>query len=342
MRLFMMVLVVSIATGSMAQSTGTRARVHTKAAAPATSTQASTALTPASLHTDSLNYGDDVKRIYAGDFEHVRFARGSAETSILASKYMMEFADRCSSYLPKNAVEIMTQECSQEQWSVNGYGNEMPGTRHCISYRTVGTGKYADPDVYDLEKHLDNETASNMLGDMLAGMKSGDAAGGMRRMTDVAVYMSSDMGKLLNENGCSSAGTMRFQANLIRFGWDKEPIRMAGALTLASATAEPAKKQNYGKLVDSLISDESQAWMMNRYAEGSAITSRVAQDAQGRPSEVDAAYSYMSMGKEFRGSVRVTFRDGTPECLYFSDFPSTCRAASPRVISAYERNQFAN
>ncbi|HEV2710650.1 MAG TPA: hypothetical protein VGU67_10585 [Edaphobacter sp.] len=341
MRLFMVVLFISIASGSMAQSTATRTRTRTKTTAPG-APQATAALTPASLHTDSLNYGDDVKRIYAGDFEHVRFARGSAETSILASKYMMEFADRCTTYLPKDKVEIMTQECSQEQWSVNGYGNEMPGSRHCISYQTVGTGKYADPNVYDLEKHLDDENASNMLGGMIAGMKSGDAAGGMRRMTDVAIYMSSDMGKLLNENGCASAGTMRFQANLIRFGWGKDPIQMPGGLALASATVGPVGHQNYKKLVDSLILDESQAWMMNRYAEGSAITSRVMQDAQGRPDEVDAAYSYMSMGKEFRGSVRVTFRNGTPECLYFSDFPDTCRAASPRVISAYERNQYTN
>jgi hypothetical protein len=37
----------------------------------------------------------------------------------------------------------------------------------------------------------------------------------------------------------------------------------------------------------------------------------------------------------------VSFKDGAPDCLYFSDAPDNCRAASQRVISAYEKNAYA-
>jgi hypothetical protein len=37
----------------------------------------------------------------------------------------------------------------------------------------------------------------------------------------------------------------------------------------------------------------------------------------------------------------VSFKDGIPDCLYFSDAPDNCRAASQRVISAYEKNAYA-
>ena len=343
------------AHGLMAQSrpagtTGARPATPTaKPAAPAAKPAAPAvpvaALTPTGLRTDSLNYGDDVKRIYVGDFEHVKFKHESTESSVLTEGYMNGFADRCTEYLPKNKVEIMTQECAQEGWSVNGYGAEVAGSRHCISYRTVGTGKYADPAVYDLVKRLDAAMAGDMLGNLMTGYKNGDPAGGMKKMTDIAVYAVADMTKLIEENGCSNAKMTRFQENLIRFGWGKEPIRMpGGAEAVAAATAPaagPAKNQNYKKLVDDLIADESRAWMMNQYQPGSVVTSNVAMDAQGRAYEVDAGYSYVSMGRPYKGTVRVTFRNGTPECLYFSDFPQTCRAPSPRVISAYEKQQYA-
>jgi hypothetical protein len=201
--------------------------------------------------------------------------------------------------------------------------------------------------VYDLDKRLDAAMAGNMLGNMMGGMKAGgDLTGGMKKMTDVAVYASKDMDKLLQENGCSGPTITRLQANLLRFGGGKEAIRMPGGAAAVAApvaaTTGPFKDQNYKRLIDDMIAEESQAWMMNRYEKGSVSTSHVARDAQGRPSEVAAGYSYMAMGREYKGSVRMTFSDGLPECLYFSDFPTTCRAPSPRVISAYEKRQYAD
>jgi hypothetical protein len=126
----------------------------------------------------------------------------------------------------------------------------------------------------------------------------------------------------------------------------QSPGTRSGAAALASATsaAGPAKEQDYKRLIDDLIAEESRAWMMNRYTPGSVTTNRVMKDPQGRAAEVDAGYGFSNgmSGGQYKASVRVTFKDGLPECLYFSDFPTSCRAPSPRIISAFEKNQYAN
>jgi hypothetical protein len=353
-RIWMMAAVLAAAEIGWGQGTGTRPGTSTapktastaaKPGATTTSAAQGAALTPASLKTDGLNYADDVVRIYVGDFEHVRLKRGGPEIGLLVGGYMNAFSERCDQYLPKNKVEIMRQECSQEAWSVNGYGVEVAGSRHCVSYRSVGTGRYADPEVYALNAQTDAAMAGNMLGDFMSGMKGGDPASGMRKVTDIAAYAGPDMATLIQNNGCVSAAMVRFQANFLRFGEGKEAIRMPGGAAVVASVASsagPGKEQNYKRLIDDLIADESKAWMMNRYQPGSASTTREMKDAQGRAAEVDASYGFTGMGGQYKGSVRVTFKDGTPECLYFSDFPTSCRAPSPRVISAYEKNQYAN
>ena len=306
MRVLLALLVSGLLTlPAEGQINGAKAGATKSERAAAPQTQADS-MTPAALRTDALNYGDDLKRIYVGDFEHVRFTRAGTELAALVSSYMTTYSQDCSGFLPKNKVEIMKQECSHEEWMVNGYGLEQPGSRHCTVYRTVGTGRYADPQVYDLQKHLDIATAGSMVGDMVSAMKQGgDLASGMKKMTDVMIYAGSDMPHLLQDNGCSSPRTMRLQANMIRFGWGKEPIRMAGGAAAVGdadpSAGSPSKEQNYNHLLDDLIVEESKAWMMNRYQQGSVRTGEIIRDEQGRPSEVQAVYSYMGMGRVFSG-----------------------------------------
>jgi hypothetical protein len=42
-----------------------------------------------------------------------------------------------------------------------------------------------------------------------------------------------------------------------------------------------------------------------------------------------------------RGRVTVSFKDGSPDCLYFSDNPDSCRLPAAGVVSAYEKNAYA-
>jgi len=339
MRILPLILLVCGAGATAQHTTTSKSTPH-----PATPRAAqSNALTAASLKTDTLNYGDDVKRIYVGDFEHVTFKPDSTEFGLMVGGYMGEYSESCEQYLPKDKVEIMTTECATEQVTRNGYGVEV--SRSCVSYRTVGTGRYADPQVYSLERKLDAGMAAGMMNSMFSamGQRGGDPAGGMKQMTDVAVYVKQDMSHFLDDNGCAAPATMRFQANMLRFGRGEQPIKMAGAAAaMAAGSTALAKGQNYSKLVDDLIAAESHAWMLNRYEQGSAQVSTVQRDPSGVPREVDAAYSFQMMGSRAAGKVRVTFENGAPACLYFSDFPTTCRAPSPGVVSAYKRNQYAD
>lgn len=334
MRVFILIASVLMAANAAAQNTGASAK------------QGASSLGPSSLRTDGLNFGDDLTRIYVGDFGRVGFARDGMELSMLVSQYMSTFSRTCAGELPKDKVEIMSQECAREAWTVNGFGVEQPGSRHCVDYRTVGTGRYADPEVYRLHKQLDASSARAMMGGVFGAMKQGgDPARGMRRMTDIAVYAKNDIPQLVQVNGCSSPALKRLQANLIRFGEGKDPIVMpGGAAALAAklpAAEAPLKSQNYQRLIDDLITEQSQAWMMNQYQPGSVRTGQPTRDAQGRPNEIGASYAFAAMGKPYSGRVRLTFADGVPQCLYFSDLPDSCRVPSPRIISAYRKNHYA-
>ena len=80
---------------------------------------------------------------------------------------------------------------------------------------------------------------------------------------------------------------------------------------------------------------------MNHYQSGSISDPIVSHDPRGFPVRVMARYTYFSPQGRQTGRLTVSFKDGTPDCLYFSDAPDTCRAASQRVISAFEKNAYA-
>ena len=149
---------LAVATAA-AQQQVTPAAAKTKGGNAAAPAAQSGALTPSSLHTDNLNYGDDIKRIYVGDFDHVSIKRDSTTFSLMVSSYMTEYSKSCDRYLPKDKVQIMKTVCSSQVATVNQYGTEVDA-RRCTSYETVGTGRYADPRVYSLQKTLDSGTTA--------------------------------------------------------------------------------------------------------------------------------------------------------------------------------------
>src|SRR5262249_14729446 len=132
-----------------------------------------------------------------------------------------------------------------------------------------------------------------------------------------------------------------------RFARNEPGLRLGGGETLASigparpAPGTPFKDSDYTKLLDDLILEQSKAWMMNRYFPGSLSGVAVsARDREGRPQEIVAQYGFESVKGRTNGNVKLTFSDGLPQCLYFSDFPTTCRAPSPRIVTAYENNKY--
>jgi hypothetical protein len=308
--------------------------------------QTAAKLDPASFSAKGLNYEKEVTALYLGDFAHARLERDSLEFDTLFGSYLSAFARRCSEYLPKNKVEMTRSECAREQYSVDRYGNRVGGSS-CIEYRQVGTGLYADPDLYAAQKQVDAEAGRNMVRDTFKSMAGKDPMSAALHTLDAAGSVGNDMDSLLGMNACASPGLKRFQDNMMRFALGQPPMRLAGGETLASiAPPKPApgaafKDSNYTKLLDDLVSEHSQVWMVNRYVRGSASGVTVSsRDGLGRPSKIVGQYLFEGLSGRSKGSVTVQFADGLPQCLYFFDFPTTCRSPSRRIITAYENGGY--
>ena len=341
-------LVASLAAPAAAQTQRPAPR-PAAAAAKSTAPAKPASTAPARFSAAGLNNEDDLLRIYSGDFQSVRLDRTSVEFMSIISSYMNDYARDCKQFLPANKVEITKQVCTQTSTPVNRYGNPV-GASTCVSYETVGTGFYADPQLYAAEQAVDAESAKKMLGNMM-GMLTGKGGTGAnpltmpQQMTDQLVAVGTEMQTLIHTNACGSRGLENFQSNLIRFANGDNPMKFAGAVAsgpASTATAgAPAKDTNFARLLDDLVAANARGWMMNRYQPGSITDPIVSRDPLGHPVRVMAQYSYAGMQGTQRGRVTVSFKDGSPDCLYFSDAPDTCRLPAAGVVSAYEKNVYA-
>lgn len=303
-------------------------------------------LTPTSLKVDGLTYGREIDRIYWGDFEHVHIDRSGLEFGLMMSSYMHDFGVVCAAALPKNKVQIMAQECTQQSYWVNGYGVERPGSRTCTQYRTYGTGVYADPALYNANQSEDGKMATAMLGKLGSVLtKTGDAGinaamGNYMQTMDVAREageFKSDLQLLLHNNTCGGAPLKRFEKNLIAYATNRPPIRMAGIPT----SSGPSRDSDYQTLLDDLVNEQSRAWMLNRFLRNSISNVSVnRRDNAGHPLSISANYAYQGMRGRAEGKVELRFEDGAPHCLVFSDVPDTCRAVSHRLAAAYEDGKY--
>jgi hypothetical protein len=317
------------------------ARAQPQSPSPSTSAE----LGPASFSAKGLNYQTELTGLYLGDFAHARLQRDSMEFDLLFGNYLSAFARRCSAYLPANKVEMTRTECAREQYSVNRYGART-GASTCIEYRQVGTGLYADPDLYAAQQQVDAEVARNMLRDTFRGASGNNPMGTAMRSVDAATSVGRDMDALFEKNSCTSPGVKRFQDNMMRFALGQPPLRLAGGETLASIAPKKSsgaafKDSNYTRLLDDLIAENSQGWMLNRYVRGSvsgvSVSSR---DALGRPSKIVGSYLFDGSKGRNKGSATVQFSDGLPQCIFFFDFPTTCRTPSRRIITTYEEGRY--
>ncbi len=305
-------------------------------------------LTPSSFSTEGLNLETELKAIYLGDFANARLERSDHIFLSALGSYLYAFGNRCKAYLPKNRVQMTKPVCVREQYQVNGWGVKV-GPSTCVEYERRGTGVYADRALYSVHQRLDAEAAQNMVRDTfgaLLGRGGGNPMGGAVGVIDAANTVGNDMTRLLQINSCSSAGLKRFQENMRRFGDGLAPLRLPGNPTLTSASPKPTSAKvtgsaNYTKLVDDLIAENSRGWMMNRYSRGSATNVRVtSRDSSGRPAMITSDYVFSGFNGRSRGSVRIEFRKGLPHCMYFFDYPNTCRSPSRRIVTAFENGSY--
>ncbi len=191
------------------------------------------------------------------------------------------------------------QRCDGERYGVNRYGARV-GPSTCLHYTEEGTGLYADPALYAAKTKLDAIVASNALHEAFRYMwqaQSNPAAPAMNILSQIQTSKS-DMNELLKLNGCATPGLKRFQQNLLLFALGKQPIRLSspgGTLTASEppVLAAPGSNQNYNKLLDDLISEQSKTWLFNRFVRGSVSGAVVShRDSAGHPSKIVARYLF--------------------------------------------------
>lgn len=288
--------------------------------------------------------GAVVRSIFQGSFEDIAVAPGSTEISALSSGYMQQFYRQCAKHIA-DPVELTRQKCASETVTRNGYGMEI--SRVCSSYRTVGTGVYAERSLYRAvnSRGVDQMGASmRTVMDMMKG--GGNPLAAAANMVNVAKAYNEAGADAVASNACGGAPLERFRENLENFltgkpGVQPDGSRAMGVAMLPAAPGETYRDSNYGRLLEDLVSDASRGWAFNRYMAGSVQGARVTErDAAGRPAKVVASYRFQGMGGLESGGVTLDFVEGLPRCLYFSDAPGACRALNTRVVADYINGKY--
>ena len=324
------------------------------AGSPAPSTTSGAPSTPpavaeASPAADSFKAGGLINEpslaaIYRGDFSQSAIDHEGPLLLAAMQGYLTSFAQRCRAYLPPNKVEMMSQECATESVTTNGYGVEV--SRYCIEWVNVPTGLFADPELYAAKNELERTQAADAVRTALQLLTTGNPIGTAMGMVSQVQGARNDMERVIEMNACGGPGLKRFGENLRRFALNLTPLKLEGqpasspAPSPSRAAALPAE-QDFARFVDDLIVDQSRSWVVNRYQAGSVGAANVvSRDAQGRPSRIEATYSFAGFNGPTSGSLVLTFVDGAPNCIYFFDSPA-CRAPSRAIVTAYLDGRYA-
>lgn len=298
---------------------------------------------PVSFNTDGLYYAEFYDYIYRGHFEHIKMTTEDLEFLSIFEQYLRAYGRQCGRYLPTNKVEIMEQVCSVERVGRNLYGDEV--SRTCVEWEWVGTGLYARPDLYDAKMEVEGILRAQGLQIVVDMVTDPNALGNNVDMMHKANGLKNDMAKIFTMNSCNGAGVRQFENNLREFALKKEPfVRMkeASKYTAMKASGGPTGSQNLAKLVDDLVIDQSKTWGFNRYVPGSVKgVTMYAKDGQGRPKDLKANYVYKGFGGNSQGWVRVTFKNGLPDCIYFFDFPANCKTPNSSIVASYAQGKYS-
>lgn len=145
--------------------------------------------------------------------------------------------------------------------------------------------------------------------------------------------LSQDFPKFVELNPCNGAPIRQFEQNLMLFARGKPSIRLASA---DNPGATPFRESDYAWLADELIAAAAKGWALNKYVLESAVGVTVTQrDALGRPASVRGSYRYESLLGRLAATFELTFGDGVPECLFFSDATMTCRSVNRQLAYKY-------
>ena len=329
---------------SLKTAAGTR--TGRSAAAATLSGKPEPVVSRAPLHPGDLKAGSGpdaemLNAIYEGTFDKVQFDRASLDLNAIGDGYIEGFFASCRQQLPPDAVELTVSVCEA------GWKDVWGNVTSCSYWKPEGTGVFADPRLHAALNSAPIQQVSSTMRVITNMMTDDNPLAGSVTLALNAVQLKADAGQLVSQTGCTSPALRQFQKNLQRFALGQGGLRLNGTVELGVALLPPApgtkyRDSNYGQLLDDMVSQQSSTWAMNRYLPGTITTARVEKrDAMGRPASIAAGYAYSSLFAQHQtGSVTLSFEEGRPHCLFFSDQPSVCRTPSNRLSSAYVRGEY--
>lgn len=295
-----------------------------------------------SLNTNGLYYAEFYDYIFRGHFEQLEMTRKDMQFLMIFGQYLRAYGAQCSNALPDDKVEIMEQTCATEEVTKNGYGDVI--STICIKYVWVGSGLYARPDLYNAKMEVEGMQRSEAIGTMMQMITDPNSMGNSVDMMHKAKGLKNDMVQIFKQNDCTSPGIRRFEENLKLFALNKASIRIKESSKYATMkkSGGPTGSQNLNKLINDLVGDQAKTWSFNRYTSGSISgVSVLSNDSDGRPKELQANYMFSGFSGNSKGSVRVSFIDGLPKCIYFYDFPQNCKTPNSSILASYAQGEYA-
>lgn len=178
--------------------------------------------------TEDLKNEQIIRNIFRGHFKELPFSRADNDFSILLNAYINQYSSLCNEYLPKNKIELTTQECATEKVTTDGWGFETG--RECVSWRTVRTGIFASPLMYEAKEAIAIPNSLTLIGgvlDFFSGKTSlGDVFSGVVNLVVDQKTVSNDMRRLIRQNGCPSQALRRFETNLSNFSHNRAALKI--------------------------------------------------------------------------------------------------------------------
>ncbi|ASV29618.1 coiled-coil domain-containing protein [Maribacter cobaltidurans] len=292
--------------------------------------------------TVGLNNAAFFDYIYRGHFENIELDVFSSHFLMILSGYLNTFGSLCPDELPENKVEIMTDVCSRESVTTDGYGVEV--SRYCTAWKTIGTGIFADPKLYAAKMRLvaqQNQDAFRIAVDMYTNP---DAMGNSIDQVHKAKALLSDWSNFFRFNACDSKSVKQFETNLLAFANQQKPERLKGMSVYEKIKilGGPAGDQNHAKLLNDIVSNQSKTWALNKYTGNSISNVRELKSAdQTQMVTLKADYNFSGLLGKQTGGVTVKFKDGLPDCIYFSDYPNNCKKPNSALVAKYGLGEYA-
>jgi TonB family protein len=300
------------------------------------------------LKAEGLEHEETLLRLYVGDFTGIEFMGDDLRESAIFMLYVHSYGRKCESYLPENKIQLTERVCVRETVTTDAYGVVI--NRQCTEYETRPIDTFMHPRLQEAKAHIEADAMIDLLEKSAEAMQ--DMQKSMERMVDsfdLVEFVNSlrrDMVFLVGQHSCTSAELRHFEDNLRLYALGQRPVVLDYDESLFAGPAPPPNPQsvNYPRLTEDLIREESRTWRVNRYVQGSISNVSVEpRDQDGYPREIKANYLFKSFGgTERRGSVRISFDSGVPECIYFFDFPERCRKPQERIIESYSSGRYSS